>query len=168
MYRTFARLLAATVLAAALFAPVAARAGSDVSVALTAQRITLTNGKEMLSSAAQVKPGEIVEYRATYTNSGTEAARQMMATLPVPAGMEFVGRTATPSKLEASLDGRTWASVPLTRRVKQADGRMAVKEVPTSEYRFLRWPIGTLAAKSARTVSARMRVQSVPVAAAVR
>ena len=32
MYRTFARLLAATVLAAALFAPVAARAGSDVSV----------------------------------------------------------------------------------------------------------------------------------------
>ncbi len=168
MFRTFARLLAATVLAAALLAPALAHAGSDVSVALNAQRVTVNNGKETLSSAAQVKPGEIVEYRATYTNSGDQAARQMMATLPVPAGMEFVGRTATPSKLEASLDGRTWASVPLTRQVKQADGRVVTKEVPAAEYRFLRWPLGTLNAKSARTVSARMRVQSVPVAAATR
>lgn len=167
MHRTSLRLLAA-VLALALVAPAIARAASDVTVALTAQRVAVTDGKETFSSAAQVKPGEIVEYRATYSNSGDQPARQLMATLPVPAGMEFVGRTAAPSRLEASLDGVTFAPVPLMRRVKLADGREAMRPVPASEYRTLRWALGTLGPKAARTVSARMRVQSVPLAAATR
>ncbi len=166
MARSFPRPLATAVLALVLIAPAAARAGGDVTVTLAAQRVSVTNGKETLSPAAQIKPGDLVEYRATYSNAGDQPARQMLATLPVPAGMEFVGRTARPAKLEASLDGRTFAAVPLTRRVKQADGREVVRAVPLAEYRYLRWTLGTLAAKSTRTVSARMRVQAVPVAAA--
>jgi uncharacterized repeat protein (TIGR01451 family) len=128
----------------------------------------VTDGKETLSPATQARPGDLVEYRATYTNTGAQPARQVMATLPVPTGMEFVGRTAVPAKLEASVDGRTYAPVPLTRRVKLVDGREVVRTVPTSAYRWLRWPLGTLGSNSARTVSARMRVQPVPVAANTR
>lgn len=164
MHRTFLRLLWVALLAPLFLAPVAASAGSDVQVTLDAQRVTVVGGKEQLAPAAQVKPGDIVEYRASYRNAGDQAARQVMATLPVPAGMEFVGRTASPSRLEASLDGKTFAQVPLTRRVKQADGREVVRVVPTSEYRWLRWPLGTLDAKASRTVAARMRVATTPVA----
>ena len=168
MHRTFPRLLAVVALASTLFASVAAHAGSDVTVTLSAQRVAMTDGKEMLSPAAEVKPGEIVEYRAVYKNSGDQPARQLLATLPVPAGMEFMGRSASPAKLEASLDGKSFAPVPLVRRVKQADGREVVREVPAAEYRWLRWTLGTLGSRSARTVSARMRVQSVAIAAATR
>lgn len=168
MHRTFTRLLAVVAFATALLAPAAALAGSDVSVTLSAQRVTVSQGKESLSPAAEVKPGELVEYRAVYRNSGKDAARQLLATLPVPAGMELVGRTASPAKFEASLDGRTFAPVPLTRRVKQADGRIVTREIPVTEYRALRWTLGTLGSNASRTVSARMRVQSVPLAAATR
>jgi uncharacterized repeat protein (TIGR01451 family) len=164
MHRTFLRLLTVAALAPVFLAPAAAHAGSDVKVALTAQRVSVIDGKETLLPATQAKPGDVLEYRATYKNAGDQPARQVMATLPVPAGMEFVGRTASPSKLEASLDGQTYATVPLTRRVKQADGREVVRVVPTTEYRWLRWPLGTLGSNSTRTVVARMRVQTAPVA----
>lgn len=168
MHRTFPRLLAVVAFATALIAPAAALAGSDVTVTLSAQRVSVSQGKESLSPANEVKPGELVEYRAVYTNAGATPARQMLATLPVPAGMELVARTASPAKVEASLDGRTFAPVPLVRRVTQADGRIVTREIPLAEYRALRWPLGTLGPKASRTVTARMRVQSVPIAAATR
>ena len=55
-------------------------------------------------------------------------------------------------------DGKSFAPVPLTRRVKLAGGKTVVREVPAAEYRALRWSIGSLAANSTRTVGARMRV----------
>jgi len=141
-----------------------ALAEGDVSVSLTANRVTMSQGKEAYTPAA--RPGEVIEYRATYNNAGAHAVKDFAATLPVPQGLEYLPRTAQPAKLLASLDGKNYASVPLTRRVKTADGRIVVREVPVSEYRFLRWPIGTLAAKSRTQVSARVRVAPLePVAA---
>ena len=65
----------------------------------------------------------------------------------------------------ASLDGRSFAPVPLMRKERTADGREVVREVPPSEYRALRWSIGTLAAKESRAVAARARVSPLQVAA---
>lgn len=41
------------------------------------------------------------------------------------------------------------------------DGRTARREVPASEYRFLRWNLGDLPAGSTRTVRARMQLPAV-------
>jgi uncharacterized repeat protein (TIGR01451 family) len=143
-----------------------ALAEGDVSVSLTANRVTMSQGKEAYTPADEARPGEVIEYRATYNNAGAHAVKDFAATLPVPQGLEYLPRTAQPAKLLASLDGKNYASVPLTRRVKTADGRFVVREVPVSEYRFLRWSIGTLAAKSQTQVSARVRVAPLePVAA---
>ena len=55
----------------------------DVKVQLTASRIVKSaQGKESIVSGESAKPGEIIEYRAVYKNSGTAAARSMAATLP--------------------------------------------------------------------------------------
>lgn len=165
---TFSRPLSFLALALALVAPAAALADGDITVRLDAQRVSVVDGKETFSPATQARPGELVEYRATYTNAGGQTARQVMATLPVPAGMEFVEQSAAPAKVEASLDGRAYAPVPLKRTVRLADGREVVRLVPAAEYRWLRWPLATMEPGSARTVSARMRVQSVPLTAATR
>ena len=75
----------------------------------------------------------------------------------MPNGLEYLPKTAAPAVVLASTDGRSFAAVPLVRTERTTDGREVVREVPLSEYRALRWSIGTLAAKESRTVVARMR-----------
>ncbi len=158
MLASFKRVLVAACAVAAVSAPAIALADGAVRVALTAQRVTTANGHEALVPAEKARPGDVIEYRATYTNDGTSTARQLVATLPIPAGLEYVGGTAAPTVVEASLDGRTFAPVPLKRRERTSDGRVVVREVPASEYRWLRWPVGTLGAKRSYSVVARARV----------
>lgn len=165
MHRFLQRSLAILLVAAASVAPASAFAAGHVSVALTAQKVTLTDGHETFGPADRAKPGETLEYRATYRNDGARDVRDLVATLPIPNGAEYVAATATPSPVLASLDGRTYAPVPLTRLERAADGRMVVREVPASAYRSLRWSLGALPAKGARTVTARVRIA--PAVAAV-
>lgn len=160
--------LSAVLIAVASFAPATASAENPVHVALTAQRVTVVDGRETFAPANEAKPGEVLVYRATCSNDGPKTVHSVLATLPIPAGLEYLPRTAAPAVVQASLDGKTFAPLPLVRRVRGADGREVVQEVPPSEYRFLRWSVGTLAPKAARTVTARARVAPATVAALVR
>jgi hypothetical protein len=149
----------ALLFALAVAAPSAATTASGVQVSLTAHRVTQdTNGKEILVAGDKAQPGEVVEYQALYTNENDGNVRQMVATLPIPKGMEYLPRTASPARVQASLDGRSFAPVPLRRTVRLSDGREVVREVPASEYRWLRWTIGDLAGHARQTVRARVRV----------
>lgn len=158
MQQHLKRAIAIAIVAVAAFAPALALADSDVRVALTSQRVTLVDGKEVLVPADKARPGDVLEYRAVYRNDGRAAVRDLDATLPVPNGLEYLPKTAAPAVVLASTDGRTFAPVPLVRPTRAADGSEVVREVPLSEYRALRWSLGTLAAKQSRTVHARMRV----------
>lgn len=168
MYRYLRFALAMAVAAAVSFTAPVARAGAGVSVALTANRVTKAQGREVLAPADAARPGETLEYRAVYHNDGTSEARGLAATLPIPHGTSYVPGSAAPSRVEASLDGSTFSPVPLTRRERAADGRFVVREVPVSEYRALRWPLGSLAARQSRAVTARVRIQPTEVAALTR
>ena len=165
-FRFFARVLA--VAAAVSFVATAARAEDSVTVQLTANRVTKTQGRESLAPAEQARPGETLEYRAVYRNNGAAEARHVTATLPIPRGTAYVPGSASPSRVEASLDGTRFAAVPLTRVVRGADGRDVVREVPVSEYRALRWPLGSLASRQTRAVTARVRIEPTEVAALTR
>jgi uncharacterized repeat protein (TIGR01451 family) len=164
MHRSIGRILALAT--AFLGIPAMAFAQGDINVALAANRVVARDGRETLAPAEQVKPGDVVEYRATYRNQGASGVQKLTATLPVPPGMEYVPRTAQPAAPLASLDGRTYEPVPLKRRIRLADGREVVREVPVGEYRYLRWTLGTLGVRAEQTVRARMRVAALtPLAA---
>jgi uncharacterized repeat protein (TIGR01451 family) len=158
---------AAVAAAVSLTAPVA-RADDNVTVQLSAQRVTKAQGREVLAAAEQARPGETLEYRAVYRNGGAAEARNLAATLPIPRGTRYVPGSAAPSRVEASLDGVRFAAVPLTRVVRGADGRDVVREVPVSEYRALRWSLGSLAGRQSRAVTARVRIEPTEVAALTR
>jgi uncharacterized repeat protein (TIGR01451 family) len=158
MHGSMPRRLALALFTVGVLSHGVALAEGDVSVALTAYRVTMSQGKEAYVPAEQARPGEVIEYRATYKNTGKQVVKDLMATLPVPQGLEYLPKTAAPSKLLASVDGKNYEAVPLVRRVKGADGKPVVREVPLSEYRFLRWPMGNLAASAESQVRARMRV----------
>jgi len=164
MHRHSRFALACAVAAAVVCSAPAARAEAGVTVHLSANRVTKLVGREVLIPAETARPGETLEYRAVYRNEGPREARSFLATLPIPHGTSYLPGTASPGRVEASLDGRTFALVPLTRVVKGADGRDVVREVPVAEYRALRWSLGSLGIHQARAVTARVRIQTSEVA----
>jgi uncharacterized repeat protein (TIGR01451 family) len=115
------------------------------------------DGKEVLAPAEAVKPGELIEYTATYRNNGKQPLRNLEATLPIPSNTEFVAGSAKPAGAKASLDGRTFADMPLKRRVTR-DGKQVEVEVPAREYRALRWFPGELGAEKTVAYTARVKV----------
>lgn len=133
-------------------------AGNDVAVTMQAfQVLTTANGIELVPTDA-AKPGDTIEYRVAYSNTGKAPVRGIVATLPVPAsGMAYVPDSATPAAVLASLDGKTFAPVPL-QRVVLRNGRSVTETVPATEYRFLRWTLGELVAGQSATVKSRMRL----------
>jgi uncharacterized repeat protein (TIGR01451 family) len=155
-------------LCATLALPLAAAADPDVAVSLEAHKVTSdARGKESFVPGDQAGPGDVIEYRARYTNQGAGAVKQLVATLPIPAGVEYLPATARPAIVLASLDGRSFAPIPLKRTVRLPDGREVTREIPASEYRWLRWTIGSLAPKNSEIVRARVRIPAPAVAAAV-
>ena len=126
---------------------------------LTAKKVvTNADGKEKLESAEQAKPGEVVQYEAVYRNQSGRDVGNLQATVPIPAGMEFIADSAKPVPSAASLDGATYAPFPLKRKVTLPDGTVAEQNVPLSEYRALRWNVGDLKAGASATVVARARL----------
>ena len=139
-------------------------AAEPLSVMLEAHKVILAaGGKERLVTAADARPGDVLQYRATYTNVSKKPLRAVMATLPVPAsGVEYLLDSATPSGAEASINGAQFAPAPLQRQVKLPDGKQEQRPIPAAEYRFLRWPLGDLPAGASKTVSARVRIVNEP------
>jgi len=167
MHASMRRALMGALVALALPMPFKALAQSGLEVSLTAHRVAVdTRGRETFQAATEAHPGEVVEYRAAYRNAGDGTVRDVQATLPIPDGTEYVARTASPSPALASLDGRTFEPLPLKRRVQLADGREEIREVPPSEYRYLRWTLGSITAGSTEIIRARVRVSPLAVASA--
>ncbi|MFT3736857.1 MAG: hypothetical protein QM776_17905 [Rhodocyclaceae bacterium] len=136
---------------------------ADVVVNLQAFVVSSApNGGERLQLAETARPGDTIEYRATYRNTGKATVRNVLATLPVPeTGMSYLADTARPVGALASLDGIKYEALPLRRTVTGADGRTRIELVPLSEYRFLRWQLGDMPAGSSATVRSRMRLADI-------
>jgi uncharacterized repeat protein (TIGR01451 family) len=154
-------LLKPCLLAAGLvLAQLAAAQTPAVSSTLAASRVETVAGKEVLTRADSGKPGDLVEYSGTYRNAGGKPVDKLMATVPVPTGTTFVAGSATPARAQASTDGAHFAPMPLMRSVRQADGGFRQEPVPLSEYRYLRWELGTLAGGADAVVKLRVQIDS--------
>ncbi|HET9580193.1 MAG TPA: hypothetical protein VFP44_20365 [Usitatibacter sp.] len=119
--------------------------------------VRAADGKETFAPAETAKPGDVIEYVATYRNAGKQALRNLEATLPIPQNTEFVPGSAHPSNARASLDMKTFGQMPLMRRVVK-DGKTIEALVPPRDYRSLRWHAGELGGEKTATFTARVRV----------
>jgi len=149
--------------------PGAASEGA-VRVHLTQARVEIEAGKERLVEAESVKPGDVIEYRAVYTNTSKQSVSDLVARLPIPQGLEYVAKSAKasaglPPVQAAARDGK-FAAEPLM--VTEGGKKVAV---PYDQYRELRWRVGAMEAGRSVTVSARARVpapsQALPAASEV-
>jgi uncharacterized repeat protein (TIGR01451 family) len=156
--------LAKTQIATAVFIIATAASGlaqrPELSVKLVAQQVLQQGDKESLVPAEKAKPGDIIEYQAAYANTGDAAANKLVATLPIPAGLALLSASAKPAAEQASMDGKNFSNVPLTRRVKNERGITEDQPVPLSEYRALRWSIPQLQPGATVIVALRARMAS--------
>ena len=129
-----------------------------LEVKLVRTKVVLVDGKEVFQDAATARPGEILEEIATYTNKSRSTLKSLVATLPVPANTELVAGSAKPGNAMASVDGNEFATLPLKRKVRQQNGGEIDLPIPVSEYRYLRWYPGDLAAEKSLVFSARFQV----------
>ena len=158
--------LLSLVLSVAAYAQLAP--GREVAVDLKGQKIVrLADGKETRESAAQAKPGDVIEYTATYINRGKAAVKNVVATLPIPNDTEYVGASALPANAQAATSDGVYQAMPLKRKIKQADGKEVEQDVPLAEYRTLRWQVGELAPGKEFVAAARVRLSTTPVTAPV-
>jgi uncharacterized repeat protein (TIGR01451 family) len=122
--------------------------------------VRLADGKESRVPAENIKPGETLEYLVRYTNKGEVPVSQFVVTLPIPQGLELMSLSDQPRAALASTDGVVFNAQPLKRRVRQADGRDVIEDVPLVEYRALRWQIGQLDAGKSVQFAARAKVDA--------
>lgn len=149
-------------------APTEAAQKKAVAVVLTQAKVVKdAQGKEQLVAADSVKPGDVLEYTATYTNHTGKSVSGLVANLPIPEGLEYLPKTAKPGAtlVKAATKDGVFAAEPLARNVSGKS-----EPVPYNEYRSLRWTLGQLPANGSTAVTARAKVEAVvppaPVAAA--
>lgn len=136
-----------------------ASGANDLVATLSAERVTPgIAGREQRSTADSAKPGDVIEYRATYVNRGKGTLRQIQATVPIPADTEYVASSASPAQPLASIDGQTFAPMPLKRVVVLANGAKREEVIPAAQIRYLRWPLGEMAPGLSTVVSTRVRL----------
>jgi hypothetical protein len=136
-----------------------ASANSTLRSELTVKQVIVSdNGIESLRPATEVKPNDLLQYAASYVNTSASPVKHLVASLPIPPGTQWVDASAVPRSVLASTDGKVFLPVPLTRRVKDANGHVNDVPVPLIEYRALRWAEQVVAPGATYTVSARVRV----------
>ena len=151
------RLIAVAVMSVMVASAMAQGVVSELTVSSVVKQ---RSGEEQLAPVQSVKPGDLLQYSATYRNDGKQAVKRLAATLPIPFGTEFVGASAVPGNVLASVGGQVFEPVPLMRKVKRPDGQVVDAPVPLAEYRALRWPERELAAGATYVTSVRVRVTS--------
>ena len=156
MNKTMLRALALAMLCAAAQG-VFAQAGA-VQTRLEAHKVErAADGKETLGDAQAARPGDLIEYTATYRNTGKQPVRNLEATLPIPANTEYVEGSAQPAQAKASVDAHAYGAMPLKRQVMR-NGKPVEEVVPLREYRSLRWYPGELEPGKSVSFTARVKV----------
>ncbi len=101
------------------------------------------DGRESFEEARTASPGDVIEYRLTYTNTEDTPVSQLKVKGPVPAGTRYQAdsaRTGVRARLRFSHDGGvTWQAAPLKR--KAADGK-GEEVVPPEHYTHVQWTAG--------------------------
>lgn len=147
-----------------MLAPIAnAQPGDPVQSNLVAYKVvTNQDNEEVLESADQVKPGDIVEYHLAYTNTLGSGITNLKPELPVPVGMTYLGNPSSQNLVGASLqDNGAISKLPLYTEKTLPNGMVVKSEVSADKFRKLQWQVAQLAAGQTITLKVRMRVNAV-------
>jgi uncharacterized repeat protein (TIGR01451 family) len=137
-----------------------------VTISIKAEKeVTVTSkGKQVKKKIAAkgVQPGEEVIYTLNYVNSGTETAKDVVISDPIPEGTAYIpGSASETGDLGFSIDkGKSFKKPTLlTYEIKSGDGKTVKKVAAPEEYTDIRWTIASVPAGGKGSVSFRVKVK---------
>ncbi|MBJ6748908.1 DUF11 domain-containing protein [Geomonas anaerohicana] len=159
-------LVAATVALALTSMPLAVWAQPKVTIAIKAEKeVNVTaKGKQVKKRVAAkgVQPGEEIIYTLSYVNSGTEAAKDVVISDPIPTGTAYIpGSASDADDLTFSIDkGKSFKKPTLlTYELKGSGGKMEKKVAAPEEYTDIRWTIPQIPAGGKGSVNFKVKVK---------
>ncbi len=122
------------------------------------------SGQEVATKSAEASPKQLIEYRVTYENVSQSPLKGLAVTGPIPASTHYKGgsnNTKIASNFMVSIDGgKSFEGEPVKRMVKDANGKMVEKIIPTSRYTHVRWVPGAgISAGEKQLYSYRVQVK---------
>lgn len=123
--------------------------GQDLGIKLEAFKVVPATeaAPESFLAAESAAPGDVIEYRAVYTNNTAGILRNFVPEIPVPAGLSAIEGSDLPKAQSASLDGTAFSPLPLLDATGQP--------VAFSSLRAFRWNVANLAAGESITLRVR-------------
>ena len=107
--------------------------------------VTHENGREEFQTADEARPSDVIEYRLTYANRGETTLRNVVVVDPVPAGTEYLTRSATrpyDGTVEFSIDGgKTYHSWPIRIKTTNPEGKLVEVVATPDQVTHIRWNI---------------------------
>jgi uncharacterized repeat protein (TIGR01451 family) len=152
-------------LIAGLITSLAAVAADPVTGTIEARKVVVgERGEELFLPANEVHPQDVIEYRLTYANNGAEVARNVSITDPVPAGLQYVEKTAKNAgkgSVEFSVDsGKSFHAWPVKVTKKAADGKEITVDATPEMVTHIRWTLsGDLKPKGEVVFAYRAKVK---------
>lgn len=148
------------------FVPVAAWTAPNVAITIKAEKeVTVTvKGKQVKKriAAKGVQPGDEIIYTLNYVNSGTETAKDVVISDPIPEGTSYIpGSASEGGELVFSIDkGKSYKKPTLlTFEVKGGDGKPQKKVASPDEYTDIRWTIKEIPKGNKGSVSFKVKVK---------
>lgn len=159
------RVLIMSALVVGLTQTLAAVASGPVTGTIEAVKVVAgERGEEVYLPADEARPQDVIEYRLKYANHGGAAVRNVSVTDPVPAGVQYVAKTAkTPAAgaVQFSADsGKTFHAWPVKVKKVAADGRETWSDATPDMITHIRWTLsGELKPEGEVVLSYRARVE---------
>jgi uncharacterized repeat protein (TIGR01451 family) len=161
MRKVLLTVFAGAVVSLSGLAPPASAQGAAEALVVTALNVT---AQEMGRASTQsvVLPGDVLEYRLTFTNVRDGEALGVVFTDPIPERTVYLIGTAQADRsdvaVEFSIDGgESWSSSPMV--YVEEGGESVLRPAPAEAYTTIRWTLTDPVAPGAR-VTAAFRVTS--------
>lgn len=141
--------------------PASAQVAEPQALTIVAENVTARSAERAELDEGTARPGDVIEYRLTFTNHQDGPVTQVVLNDPIPVGVVFVPGSVTASRadlrVEYSIDsGATWSTDPKVE-VEEA-GEMVLRPAPAEAFTHVRWTI-TGSVNSGAQVSARFRAR---------
>jgi uncharacterized repeat protein (TIGR01451 family) len=134
------------VLMAVLALPAAAQSPQPKALVIAASNLTADSAQAAGAERRQgslVRPGDLLGYSLTFTNTNSSAVSNVQFVDPLPMGLVYEAGSARadkPVRIEYSIDGgKSYAARPMIT-VMEA-GRPVEKAAPVQSYTHIRWTV---------------------------
>lgn len=149
-----------------LLLPALAQAKPEIALSMLAEKeITIIEeGVEVTKrvEAETIEPGEVIHYTLTYSNSGDEAATDVVVSNPIPSDTVYILESARGDNADItfSIDGGNTYKKPnvLTYKVK-VNGKWEERSATAERYTHIRWIIDRIDNGSSGNVFYSVRIK---------